>query len=185
MSNHFPSVEPRAAEQLEQEARRLADALRPRCQRVDNFAMQSANVLATRWGPLSFILQTRAAESHAVGAVVVKETVPYRYLLMGVQAPRSSVEELARFPLILKRVALLLGARDDSTLTRFDNDIKYEADDLGKGEAAAAGGDKGEAAAAKAGAQAKKADAGQISKGELLRGALARSITFSWPAETR
>ncbi len=176
MSNkHFPGLPFETSEKLEQESRRLAHALAQSCQQVDNFRMSGANVTMTKWGPISYVLQMKAREQFGVGEIVMKVPEPYRYMLMGVQSPKATIDALAQLPLVLRRVALLLGAPDDEKLTRFDNDIATEEGSLGQGQATAAGG-----------AQAAMKTAAGVttihSKSEVLKGKLARSITFSWPA---
>ena len=177
MSNkHFPGLPPETVQLLDQEARRLAHALAPTCQQVDNFRLTGANLIMTKWGPVSYVLQMKAREQFGVGEITVKVPVPYRYMLMGVQSPKATVDALAQLPLVLRYVAILLGAPDNDQLTRFDNDLETEDGALGQGAVSAAGGT----------AAAMKTAAGVTtvhSKSAVLKGKLARSITFSWPAK--
>jgi len=190
MSRYFPGVEPRIAEKLEHESKLLSAGLAKSLGQVDNYAMRSARsaddkagvpIIMTRWGPVSYMLTTVAQKTRKAGDVWVTEPVPERYRLMGVLRKDATIEQHAQFPLVLRRVALLLGAVDNESLWLFENDIRDG--EMGLGTGAVAGGDAGDE---KISAQAKlvrQTAEGSATKAEVLRGAAAKSFTYSWPAK--
>lgn len=114
----------RQVELIEQDAKKLASLLRPLFHWVDNFSidkgqMTGANLSYALVSYMGVKLAQKATSDDAL--LQVKAAKKSHRTLMGVVRPGADADTLARFPLLLHKTALLLGAPDGELIETRNN----------------------------------------------------------------